>query len=79
MRVLQRSVFPQRYAQSKSNTGCFTEEALLQQWCGNEVLVLHHQDVTERSSRRLRSRWVFLKNGTTTKVRILGMDGALNF
>jgi len=60
MHVLQRSVFPQCYEQSKSNR-CFTEEALLQQWRGNEVLVQHHQGVMGRSSQRLRSRWVFRK------------------
>ena len=41
MRILQRSVFPQHYVQSKPNVGVM-EEAMLQQWHGNEVLGLYH-------------------------------------
>jgi len=41
--------------------GCFIEEALLQQWCGNKVLGLHHQGVTGLSSQHFRLQWGFWK------------------
>jgi len=57
MHVLQRSVFPQCYVQSKSNVGVLQRRRC----CSNKVSVLHHQGVTGWSSWRLRSRWVFRK------------------
>jgi len=50
----------------------FIEEALLQQWCGNKVLGLHHQGVTGLSSQHFRLQWGFWK----MVPHVPGMEGA---